>query len=637
MNNFRRTYFYSVSFFSLQGLLWGLIGLLRTISELGMDCTFANLSGSLAMIVVSGPAFFLHWGWANRIEKNQQGYSPLPRAIFLYAALFSSLIPAVHNFLAFLNRVLIKEAVADTCQPFIGGNQSWPDNLIAISLTLMAAGVIKFFILDREDEIRDTRNYADVRRVFRYLWVVYGLSLTLVSIHEIIKILSFLPGSLMGEDARALIINPAALAVVGVPIWVSSWNTCQKPLRDGAENETPFRRVFLYLLVMGGAVLSIISAYQLMGLIGEGMGRGMASLEDFLRDIGSTLAAGLPALIVWRYHKGWFLRSIRGIQEDSQRKRWEQGHQYPLLALGLALTCLGIMQLMRFSGGLLISSRLINRSYLTSRLLKNVFRIVLGVVIWLPAWMRVQVEASGSGEDGHHARISPIRRGYLYGLVFLSIIVVLINAMVFIASLLNQFIFLTEFDTSSSPSLPSLLNPLSYLILFGILFAYHLIQLRRDSNQEETLLSQRKQPLAVLVLGDEEEEYLADFKEAMKQQAPDVPVTVHSPRQGMPEEAEGTVKAVVFPAFLLEKLPAEYLCWLQEYEGKKIILKGRSAQWILQGLTSKQAAQVVRQLSECEDIQISRMTIGKIIVMVFLGLLGLLIVSRLLNFLYFLI
>ncbi len=112
MHNYRRTYFYSISFISLEATLWGLIGLIRTISELGSNCTFSNLSFPLAIIVVSTPTFFLHWHWANKSESEDDGHSTLQRAIFLYATLFATLIPVAHNLLAFINRVIIKEAVA---------------------------------------------------------------------------------------------------------------------------------------------------------------------------------------------------------------------------------------------------------------------------------------------------------------------------------------------------------------------------------------------------------------------------------------------------------------------------------------------------------------------------------------------
>jgi uncharacterized membrane protein YuzA (DUF378 family) len=108
MKTVRRLYFYAVALISLEVVLWGLIGLLRTIVDKAALGTGSALAQALALVVVGVPIFLVHWLWAQRASaKDEEEQTASLRALFLYAALIGTLIPVVQNLLALINRLLL--------------------------------------------------------------------------------------------------------------------------------------------------------------------------------------------------------------------------------------------------------------------------------------------------------------------------------------------------------------------------------------------------------------------------------------------------------------------------------------------------------------------------------------------------
>src|SRR5512137_1566334 len=141
MRSIRRLYFFLVALISLEVVLWGLINLLRTTFSSGLTFPGADtLAQALALILVGVPIFVVHWLWAQNVSaKDPEEHSASLRALFLYATLLGTLIPVVQNILGLINRTLLVSAGIDSSRAFLGGTQSWVDNLIAILFNLLAA------------------------------------------------------------------------------------------------------------------------------------------------------------------------------------------------------------------------------------------------------------------------------------------------------------------------------------------------------------------------------------------------------------------------------------------------------------------------------------------------------------------
>ena len=141
MKTIRRLYLYAVAAISIEVVLWGIITLLRSIFTAGKILDGAStLAQALSLILVGVPIFLFHWLWAQNISaKDDEEKTASLRAIFLYGIMLGTLIPAVQNLLALINRVFLATANLSPYRAIIGGTQTWVDNLIAILINLLIA------------------------------------------------------------------------------------------------------------------------------------------------------------------------------------------------------------------------------------------------------------------------------------------------------------------------------------------------------------------------------------------------------------------------------------------------------------------------------------------------------------------
>ena len=635
MSNFRRVYLYTVALISLETTLWGFIGLFRTIAALGLSCTFSNLSLSLALITVSTPLFFLHWSWARKAEGEGDESSFLPRAIFLYAALILTLIPLVQNSIALLNRILIADPIRASCQPIIGGDRSWTDNLIAICFNSFAAVYFRSVLKNSSDRFRNSKGVRVLARIYRYIWVIYALVLTVISLHEMLILLTFLPFGLLGSEVSDLIINTLALMVVGVPLWVYTWNICQKDLEDPEEGGSTIRRAVLFIITLISLVITIIQGYFLLKSIGEGLITGSLTLIGLFPQMGEAWALGLPALVIWLYHRGWLVKSISALPDHSRRNSWKHAYQYPLSAAGLALTFIGVLQFLDFGAHSLFASDLIGSSGLLILLVSPFSNLIVGIPLWLIPWLSLQNAALDDGETGSYARRSAVRKFYFFLIRLISFIGAMITAIIIAGMIFESFVF-GSMKLSSPDIALSFEYPLSFLLLFVIVFIYHIRKLRIDSSFSKDVLLERQQKSGVLILDLGDADLKQAITDALRQHTPDVKVHYHSQADTIPEEIDQDIQAVILSADTLSELPDKFLVWLKNLPKQKIILQGVGNNWTLQGLTLKQAAQTVRQIAEGEEIRISGTAPEKIILYVVLGILGLMLLNSLLQGMFYL-
>jgi hypothetical protein len=296
MRSIRRLYFYLVALISLEVVIWGLINLLRTTFASGLTFPGADtLAQGLALILVGVPIFAVHWLWVqNASAKDPEEHSATLRALFLYAALLATLIPVVQNTLALLNRSLIVVTGMESTRAFVGGTQSWVDNTIAIVLNLLAAGY--FYNVVRTDwaSLSDKENFADIRRLYRFIWVLYSLLMAVFGVQQMLRFVFYVPSAVLGELGRETIINGLALVLVGTPIWVYSWNLCQQALDEPAERESNLRLGVLYLLALAGVIAVLSSSgvaidLVLRRLLGEDM-----AWRELVSRIGGPISVGVP-------------------------------------------------------------------------------------------------------------------------------------------------------------------------------------------------------------------------------------------------------------------------------------------------------------------------------------------------------
>ena len=602
MRSIRRLYFYLVSLISLEVVLWGLINLLRTTLSSGLVFPGADtLAQALALILVGLPIFVLHWGWAQRAAASDpEEHAASLRAFFLYAVLLATLIPAVQNLLAFLNRSLVVAAGIESSRAFLGGTQSWIDNLIALALNLLAAAY--FYRVVRADwaSLTEKENFADLRRLYRYLWVLYPLLMSVFGAQQIVRFIFSLPTTVLGDSGREMFINGLALVVIGAPLWVYAWGLCQAALDQPGERGSALRLGVLYLLSLSGVVAVLTSAGLLINLILRRLLGADLPWFEFFSQIGGPFSVGLPLAVIWAYYGRWLGREIASAPDAPRRAALRRIYLYILSLIGFVATFIGLALLLAFVIDLLTSQALWGES-LRSQLCAAIATLLAGLPLWLLAWRPLQAEALAVDDAGDYARRSLIRRAYLYLLIFVTVIGGMVSAIFLVYTLLFGFL-----DHRTENFLQEVLNGLQLLGLFGAFLAYHWTALRRDGGHAADTLAARHAAFAVLVLEAEGTGFAAPVVAAIRRTAPAIPVAALAFEQGLPAEVEA-IQAVILPATLVYNPPEALRVWLKNFPGQKIILPVETKGWVSPLATLKNggtwAAQAVRQLAEGQPVR----------------------------------
>lgn len=601
MRTIRRLYFYAVAFISLEVVVWGLIGLLRSILSSRLVNTADVLAQALALVLVGVPIFLFHWLWTQRAaRKDEEEQTASLRAIFFYAVLIATLVPVVQNLLAFINRLGLGVSDVAVSRAMFGGSQTWQDNLIAILVNGVVAAYFWTTLRSEWKSLPDTENYLDVRRLYRYLWLLYGLLMVVFGAQQILRFIFYIPvpTSLLGEVGREMFVNGLTLLLVGTPLWIYTWRICQDALSAPAERSSNLRLGVLYLLSLGGVITVLSAGGTLLDVILRwAFGEAMEGYE-FIQQIGGPIALGVPLAGVWAYYGGWLGRQIGSDEEVTRRAGKKRLYYYILSALGLGAAFIGVALVLSFVIDLVTTNAFWGES-LRPRLAAAIATLAVGLPLWLRTWRPMQAKTFVQGESGDHARRSTIRRVYLYLALFAGVI----GGMASAVGLLYQLVNALLSGDPPADFVPETLNAAQLLALFAILLAYHLNAMRRDNARAERTLEERQRAFPVTVINPEKGAFVRVMTAAMARHAPEVPVTVKSVEEGVEGEEP---RAIILPAALALDPPEALRKWLKEFSGEKIVVGGAGSTWVMSGLDPEQAARSARQAAEGEEIRLAR-------------------------------
>lgn len=596
MQTIRRLYFYAVSLVSLEVILWGLIGLLRTTVSNALLPSAETLAQALALILVGVPIFLLHWTWAQRAAaSDEEEHTSSVRALFLYAALLVTLIPVVSNLLAFINRSLISTAQMDARMALLGGSQTLNDNLIAILFNGLAAAY--FFSIVRSDwaTLSDRTDFADVRRLYRYIWLVIGLLMSIFGAQQLIKYLFYIPGSIMGEPGRELFINGLALALVGTPIWVYSWKICQEALPEPGEMYSRLRLTVLYLLALGGIVTLLVSGGLLLSVLLRLLLGETIDMRALLQLIDGPISTGVPLGVVWAYY-GRILEAEIAAQPDSRlAANLKRLYYYILSLIGLITTFIGAVGVLSFIIDRIFTSGFIGNVF-TQRLANALSMLAVGLPVWLLTWRPMQAEAAVPGEPGEPARRAIIRKAYLYLVLFGSVIGGMASAVGLLYLLIRSAL-----GDSSDSFVRDVLDALQFLVLFSALLVYHLSSLRSDGRRSTGITEARQQAFKVLAISPQDEAFAPALRVSFQKHAARLPLDIQPMQEGIPAESDARV--LILPAGLALNPPEALRIWLKEFAGTKIVVGEPDEGWLAGALSPDEAARAARSLSEGQPVR----------------------------------
>ncbi len=419
MPTIRRLYLYAVALVSVEVVLWGAIGLARSFfAGAAIGGSVAQLAGALSLILVGVPVFLIHWLLAQRLALHDpEERSARLRAIFLYGALLALLLPAAQNALALFNRLFLSAFGQPLFRVMFGASQTTSDNLVAILFSLAVAAYFYTVLLSDWRAAPQGDSFPEVRRLYRYIWMFYGLLLVFFGVQQVLLfILTSLGEVGAGKPTfvgtAAMLANGLALLLVGVPIWVFAWVRIQRSLDDPAEAGSLLRLVALYLLAFASLGAGLVSAgLTLYGLLRFALGEAF-SFAGLMGEIADPLSVLIPAALVWAYYGRILRREVHSLPDESRRDeprradlRWL--YAYILAAIGLAATFIGLYLLLSFLLELLLDPDVVWGFVLRNNLAAALSTLAVGLPLWLLAWLPMVKEAAVEGESGDRARRCP--------------------------------------------------------------------------------------------------------------------------------------------------------------------------------------------------------------------------------------
>lgn len=595
MKTIRRLYFYLVAAISIEVVLWGIIGLLRSILN-AQDITnnASNLASALALIFVGLPIFLIHWAWAqNAASKDSEEHSASVRAVFLYGMLLGTLIPVVQNLLALINRTFLATAQLSSYRAVVGGSQTWLDNLIAIIINLLIAAYFWNVLRSNWKTLTEPESFAEIRRLYRFVWVLYGLLMAVYGVQQAISYAFSFPTGVLGEIGRETAVNAIALMLIGSPIWYYAWRLLQDALPDPDEKESYLRLGLLYLLTLGGVIVFLVSTgdllYQiLLQLLGDDL-----PANEFIRGLGGPISVAVPFGIIWAYYGKWLNQQFVYDENLPRRAGKHRLYTYILSFLGLAATVTGLLTLFSVLIDLVLGNAYLSDAGFREPLSGALATLAVGLPVWLMTWRSVQTQAAAEDDMGDHARRSIIRKAYLYLVLFVSVIGGMVSAGTLVFDLVNAAL-----SGSSTGFWTGVLNELTALIVFIIVLAYHLLALRADGTARADVLAEKQSKYQVVVF-DSDGKFGNAVKAVFAKRALQVPLTMVDANANIPAELKAD--AVILPGSLVVNTPEKVEAWLRSFSGNKLIVSDEAA-GVFWMNDFEQAADSAKSLAEGQDL-----------------------------------
>ena len=596
MKTIRRLYFYAVAAISIEVVLWGIIGLLRSIFN-AQDITnnASNLASALALIFVGVPIFLIHWGWAQSVSsKDAEEHSASIRAVFLYSILLGTLIPVIQNLLALINRTVLSAMQLSAYRAVVGGSQTWLDNLIAIIVNLLVAVYFWNTLKANWTRLTETENFAEIRRLYRFVWVLYGLLMAVYGVQQALTYAFSFPTNVLGDIGRETAVNAIALMLIGSPIWFYSWRLLQDAMVDSAEKESYLRLGILYLLTLGGVVVFLVAAGNFIYLILlQLLGQDEVWVE-FIRQLGGPVSIGVPFGIIWAYYGRWLKQQFTFDENLPRRAGKHRLYTYILSFLGLTATVTGLLTLFSVLIDLVLGDVYLSESGIREPLSGALATLVVGLPVWIMTWRPIQAQALADDDMGDHARRSVIRKAYLYLVLFASVIGGMVAAGTLVFDMVNAAL-----GGGSSNFWADVLNELTALIVFILVLVYHLLALRADGTARADILAEKQSQYHVVVF-DHDGKFGNAVKSAFAKRAQGVPVTVVDIHAAIPSDLKAD--AVILPGSLAVNTTEKVEVWLRSFRGNKLIVSDEAA-GVFWMNDFEQAADSAKSLAEGQDLR----------------------------------
>jgi hypothetical protein len=593
MKAVRRIYIYLVAFVSLEVVAWSVIGLGRSAFNRGTIGAGADqLASALAFILVGLPVFLIHWVLAQRdaAKEPEERFSGM-RAFFLYGTWLALFVPVVQNVIAILERALALWLASDPNRIAIGAYQTWSDNLVGIVVNAILAAYFYTVIRANWKELPEGNWFPLIRRIARYLLMLYGFVMAFAGVQQVLFYLFDLFDA-VGSGAVGILTNALSFILVGVPLWVAIWRLIQRSLEDTAESESLLRMGVLYSLTFLAVVIALTSGGYVLDEILRAAFGDISFTDNFIGRVSGELSMLVPALVSWIFYNRALKQGIEVTPDVQQRAGMHRLYAYVLAFMGLAAVFCSICMMIGFILDLLVPPTVVWGSGLQRNLADALATLLVGLPVWLWAWRQMIAEAARKGEAGDHARRSVIRKGYLYVILFAGVMGIMGST----GTLLYNILKLILGD--KVPDFTRLVLDLSsLLVLFIVLAAYHWRSLRRDNQLAAEALSALHAEFSVCVFDHGEGAFAERVVAALDAECPDMPVAVHPVGETFDETLQ-SAGAVILPASLAIDPPEAVRLWLDEFSGVRLFVPTQAERWNWVGFSGASLEDLAREVAK---------------------------------------
>jgi Domain of unknown function (DUF5671) len=268
-----------------------------------------------------------------------------------------------------------------------------------------------------------------------------------------------------------------AIVIVGLPIYIAHWLWAQGlARRDPDERGSTVRWLYLYAAMASLLGACVPNAFDLVdvalrGLLGLVTGsrlytRWLAPADLVVHALVAMAVLGLLWLYHWRLARG----DYQAVAQQGRVGTIQRWVTFGFSAAGLAMVSVAVSALLRW---LLfqIGSAAVSVSGIAQ--VREVARLAVGLVLWLPFWGQAQRRFAGPDEE---ERASVLRKVYLYAAVFIGI-QAMVTTVTFVLASLFRRILPVAFRGDEG----DIRVAISVLVPMATLWGYHAWTLRRDA------------------------------------------------------------------------------------------------------------------------------------------------------------
>jgi hypothetical protein len=316
-----------------------------------------------------------------------------------------------------------------------------------------------------------------IRRIYAYLLAFAGLGMLSFAAANlgqlVIDLLLHAPTADTAQHVRQTVSINAAVALVGLPVWLLHWRWTERWARTNpVERASTLRRLYLYVVLAAALLVFAYAAQDVLEAAVATLTTGAERLDDALSDLPFLAIAGL----VWVTH--WWIanrdRDLVGEQGGSATlRRW---YVYGAAFVGFVTLLVGSSALLEA-----VWKTLTALSPATGQLqiASPLATAVVGLGVWLTHWtvLPLRMGESTQRDDGG----SVLRSVYL----FLGLSVGVVGALFGLSQLLYYAV--ARLLGVASPGgvggniVQAAAGPASVAIVYGVAWAYQRHALRRQA------------------------------------------------------------------------------------------------------------------------------------------------------------